>query len=407
LAAELGADPNWIPAVSREVTEAIHRDLPELAADELREATYPTSESNVRQLIAVLSAAGDPSEAAMPAAAVEYAHQYARRGTPLDTLLQAYQIGQQCFLRHLSDAVRASIDDPNERSEALEQGTALTLAYINAMVRDLIGRYARDRDRWVRSAAAVRAETVRSLLAGDSGDIEAAEQRLRYSLRRSHIAFLAWSPPLSHGVDDVGALERAASEFAAQLGGTSRLFVPFGPQLIAGWVGGADGAVPKPRPRIATDAVPEARAAVGAPATGVEGFVRSHRDAVHAKRVAEVVDRPPGSIVAYEDVALTALASVDIDHARDFVLRQLGPLGSPDDDIVRLSETLRVYLEERSSPRRTAERLGIHANTVANRIRSAQDLLGEPIEGRVAELLVALRLASIVRGAPAARGQSG
>jgi DNA-binding PucR family transcriptional regulator len=407
LATELAADPRWIPEVSLDVAEAVHHELPELATEELRDATFPTAESNVRQAIAILSAGGDPNEAAMPAAAVEYAHQYARTGTPLDALLHAYQVGQQCFLRHLSDAVRSSIEDLDERSEALEQSAALTLAYINAIVRDLIGRYARDRDRWVRSAAAVRAETVRSLLAGDRGDIEAAEQRLRYSLRRAHLAFLVWFPPQSDGGgDEPAALERAASEFAAGVGGQSRLLVPFGRRLIAGWIGGYDGAVPKPRPRIALDSAPEARAALGAPGSGVEGFARSHRDAMHARRIAELAGRPSGSVVCYDDVALTALASADLDHARDFVGRQLGPLSSGDEDIVRLSATLRVYLEERSSPRRTAERLGVHSNTVANRVRAAQELLGEPIEGRVPELLVALKLAPVVRGALDAPGQS-
>jgi DNA-binding PucR family transcriptional regulator len=101
-------------------------------------------------------------------------------------------------------------------------------------------------------------------------------------------------------------------------------------------------------------------------------------------------------VIAHAAVALTALASADLDQARDFVFRQLRPLGADDDDTLRLSGTLRVY-QERSSPRRTAERLGVHANTVTNRIRAAQEQLGEPIESRVSELLVALRLAPVVQ----------
>jgi DNA-binding PucR family transcriptional regulator len=135
----------------------------------------------------------------------------------------------------------------------------------------------------------------------------------------------------------------------------------------------------------------------------LDGFARSHREAMQARRVAELTGRPAGSVVAYGDVALTALASADLDHACDFVARQLGALAAGDDDTLRLSATLRVYLEERSSPRRTAERLGVHANTVTNRIRAAQELLDEPIEGRVSELLVALRLASLVRSDARAR----
>ena len=60
--------------------------------------------------------------------------------------------------------------------------------------------------------------------------------------------------------------------------------------------------------------------------------------------------------------------------------------------------TLRVYLEEHASPARTAARLGVHPNTVANRVRAAEELLGRDAAGRVAETLVALQLAPLVAG---------
>jgi hypothetical protein len=220
-----------------------------------------------------------------------------------------------------------------------------------------------------------------------------------------------WSPTNSDNSGDIGALERAASTFAKEFRGSSRLLAPFGSHLIAGWVGGSDEPGRSPHLRIALEAAPEARAAIGEPGSGLDDFVRSHREAMQARRVAELTGRPVGSVVAYGDVALTALASADIDHARDFVDRQLGALAATDDDTLRLSATLRVYLEERSSPRRTAERLGVHANTVTNRIRAAQELLAKPIDGRTSELLVALRLSPTVAADSARRlhasGRSG
>jgi DNA-binding PucR family transcriptional regulator len=406
LGAQLAADPEWIPNASREIAEAVLREFPQLRDDaELRATTYAGSDSNVRQIIEILRAGADPSEAGPPPTAIEHAHEYVRRGVPVDILLRAYQVGQASFIHALSAAVREALDDPDEVAEVLEKVVAATLAYINAVIGDLIKRYAQERDRWVRSAAAVRAQTVRALLAGEPIDVEAAEQRLGYSLRRAHLGFVVWSRPRSESIDDIRALERAASDFAARLGGSGRLLVPFGPQLIAGWVGGFEQEAPHTLPQIDVDAAPEARGAIGSRGSGVDGFARSHREAMQARRIAELVGRRPGSVVAYDDVALTALASADLEHARDFVCRELGPLAGDDDDILRLSGTLRVFLEERSSPLRTAERLGVHANTVANRIRAAQELLGEPIEDRVSELLVALRLAPAVRGEAATSGQ--
>ena len=107
--------------------------------------------------------------------------------------------------------------------------------------------------------------------------------------------------------------------------------------------------------------------------------------------------RQPGGIVSYADVGLVAIATADADQARDFVVRELGPLIEDSDDARRLAATLRVYLDEGSSARRAAKRLGVHENTIKNRIRSAEEQIGHPVTERVAELLVALRLAPLAR----------
>jgi PucR-like helix-turn-helix protein len=59
----------------------------------------------------------------------------------------------------------------------------------------------------------------------------------------------------------------------------------------------------------------------------------------------------------------------------------------------------RVYLEENMSPLRPSQRLGVHENTITNRVRAAQELLPHPIEQRSAELLVALRLIRLTHDA--------
>jgi DNA-binding PucR family transcriptional regulator len=54
-----------------------------------------------------------------------------------------------------------------------------------------------------------------------------------------------------------------------------------------------------------------------------------------------------------------------------------------------------IFLEEGSSFVRAGRRLGIHANTVAYRVRRAESLLGRPVTERQLELRVALRLARL------------
>ena len=126
--------------------------------------------------------------------------------------------------------------------------------------------------------------------------------------------------------------------------------------------------------------------------SGVLGFARSHREAFQARRIAQLTQQRAGTVTQYDTVALAALASADVGQAREFVRAELGQLLGDDDQSVRLSATLRVYLEENMSPSRASRRLGVHEHTITNRIRAAQELLPHPIEQRACELQVALRL---------------
>ena len=87
----------------------------------------------------------------------------------------------------------------------------------------------------------------------------------------------------------------------------------------------------------------------------------------------------------------------DVDAARRFAERELGPLAAGDDATVRLASTLAVFLDEGASFVRAARRLGVHTNTVTYRVRRAEELLGHPVAERQLELRVALRLARLVR----------
>jgi DNA-binding PucR family transcriptional regulator len=108
-----------------------------------------------------------------------------------------------------------------------------------------------------------------------------------------------------------------------------------------------------------------------------------------------------GSATPFADVSLDALATHDVDEARRFVARELGPLAGDDDAARRVSATVRVFLEEGCSYVRAGRRLAVHANTIAYRVHRAEELLGHPVAERQLELRVALRLARLVRDPPA------
>jgi hypothetical protein len=401
LVLEFTGDPDWLPSVSRDITDAIHAELADVDADpDLRASTYASTESVLSLLVDLSRSAWPPTDAVPPPAAVDYAREFVRRGLPLDSLLRAYHIGQGTFFRRWTQKARADIQDPERLAEAIELGANWTFDYIEALSDGLVRRYGEERERWVRSAAAVRTQAVDAVLAGEVADGESAGLRLGYELNRHHRAFVLWSQDTHERGDAVLAtLERAALDLLGTLGVTGALLVPRARLCIAGWFGwrGAGDDVDLAGAPLDTRAVTTVLGAFGTPGYGHAGFSRSHREALQARRIAQLTQQRPGTMTSYDRVALAALASVDIDQARQFAVAELGPLIEEDDHSRRLSATLRVYLEENMRPSRAAQRLGVHENTITNRIRTVQELLPHPIEERACELQVALRLIKLAQ----------
>ncbi len=399
----VGIDEAWLDAVAEKISAAIYEELPELRDDEeLEAATLQSSRSILALFLATVESDLPAQGPQPPPQAVAYAREFVRRGLPVETLIRTYQVGQACFYRCFAEAAKDSLDDPEALAAAMEEGARWTFEFVDGLLPGLLRHYGEERDRWVRSAVAVRWETIRALLAGEVTDHQRAAARLSYRLEGHHRAFVLWIEDDAGGDADGATVESAAAELTDRLGAANRLLVPGGPSLVYGWVG-SDTETTLPEDLDLPRTGEGTRAAFGTDATGVDGFVRTHREAMDARRVARL-SGSTGSVVSYPDVALAALTSVDPDLARTFVVDELGDLAGADAPTRQLRETTLLYLQNFASPLRTAQAVDVHVNTIYNRIRRAEDLLGRPIEERLAETLVALRLALLEVGDPSPRG---
>lgn len=384
-------EPRWLDDAIGEITAAIHAELPELGADEdLAAGTLVSTDSVVRLVVEALDDGLPVDGLAPPPPAVDYARELVRRGLPLDTLLRAYFTGHGVFSRRWNELCRENLT-PHRGADAIEAGSALTFDALAALTRGLVQRYGEERERWLRSATAVRVETVRELLADEPVDAQAAESRLGYPLERHHVALVVWHEAGGDVSGDLAALERVAVELLDPLDPGARLVVPLGNHVVAAWAAFTSGQEAVRAAR-AVRTTPAAGVAAGGEAAGLEGFARSHREALHARRVARLGGPAATGTTRYGDVALLALATADVEHARSFAAAELGALGRAGPEAQELRATLLAYVEEHLSPRRTARRLGVHENTVANRVKAAEALLGRAVDARAPELLVALRL---------------
>ena len=389
--------------MSVEVTQAIGQRLPDLLPDpESFEANRASTEASILGFAEILEEGGDPASTSLGAATLAYTQESAQRGIPLTTLIRSYRLGHAAAWEGITALIAARAGDPEQRAIATELCSALQFAYVDAALCLAEDFYSAERERWVRSAAATRVETINTLLAGEPIDTGVASRRLGYELDREHIAAIAWLQEHEEGRDTHAAMEAAIASSRDRLGATRALVHPLGILSIAAWFSAHDGVSPRQLDdlRFDTQAAPGVRIATGEPGHGIGGFRQSHNEAVQARRVAELAARPSGTITRYASVSLAAIATADFDQARTFAQRELRGLCADDDLTMRLTATLRTYLDEHSSRSRTAKRLGIHENTVSYRLKQAEEILGRSVAQRTLELRVALALMHLVRDQP-------
>jgi hypothetical protein len=388
--------------IAAALADTIHEHLDELD-DDMRTWTLQSTRANLGVMVTLMREGADPRSVTAPQEALGYAKEYVVRGLDFVLLQRAYRTAQGEFAGMILGRLREATDDPDHLAEAMVFFNAWIFAWIEAIERQLTDVYMAEREQWVRGAAAVRAAEVRAILKGTPVDVPAVSQRLGYDLDRFHVGYVVWSET---GEDTPGGaqalfgeMEQVAAAVAESLGARSALTVAQGRHLAC-WAGRREpqhlGDLRVPR-----GAGKGLSVAAGTPAAGVEGFVLSHREALLARRVAQLRgDR--AARATFPDLALEALMAEDIEAAGRFAERELGPLAARDDSTLRLAATLAVFLEEGASFVRAARRLGVHTNTVTYRVRRAEELLGHPVGERQLELRVALRLARLVPRRPGA-----
>jgi DNA-binding PucR family transcriptional regulator len=389
-----------VDAVARECAAYIQQSQPELAADEdLAAGLYESARDNFGLVFEMLAEGRPVSLAAAPPAAIEYAAIFVRRGQPLASLLRAYRLGTMWCWHLWQRELGRRVSDPELMMEAVDHAMSFVFAYVDHVAEEVTEQYAVQRERWARSAEALRRETVQRLLAGaESIEAATASTRLKYELRRHHVGLILHEQQDCDGEDAMVRLEQTALAIAAQLGAVRPLLIPDGRRELWAWVG-FDA---PPELGLLDQVVLDAGAcrrvhlAVGEPGEGAPGFAATHREACIARELAARTHRPAGQVVRYGRIVVPSLLTVDPERARSFVMRELGELARPDDATTRLRATLLVFLDEGSRPLSTAKRLGIHQNTVNYRIRQAEALLGHAVRERRYELETALRLLPLV-----------
>jgi hypothetical protein len=377
--------------LTRVLTDAIHEHLDELD-DDLRVMTAQSVRANLGLIVVMLREGAAPASAVAPEEARSYVREYVRRGLGTEVLQRAYRTAQAALSHLVLNRVRVLTDDPDDLVTLAGDFNDFLFAWVEELERQILAVYLREREDWVRGATAQRAALVRTILDGARIDVTATSRRLEYELERPHVGYVIWAPD-DESEAPTAEMRRMAAAVAEALLARDSLIVELGPHLAC-W--STAGSRPAPARLTGLPRFTGLGATIGTPARGVDGFRLSHQEALMARRVARLAGSSE-AFTPYSDVALESLALHDVDEARRFVERELGPLVADDAAARRMSATIRIFLEESSSFVRAARRLGVHENTVAYRVRRAEELMGRPLAGRRLEVSMALRLSDLLR----------
>ncbi|MET9255619.1 helix-turn-helix domain-containing protein [Streptomyces sp. NPDC003717] len=380
----------WAVDIGHEMALRIIEEMPDFAGGEeaLRTLRMGAESSVLTGLLVVV--AGDAGAVRAPQEALTGDRDFVRRGIPLDLVLRGIRIGHAMTSQALMDAVERLVPEP-ERTAEVRYVSRLLFAYVDGFSSVMASEYLSEYDRWVTSAAAERAELVRHIVEGRPVAAEQASATLGYPLDRHHLAMVLWHEP---GVDAPPSdLQRSASRLLAGSGCGASLVIPYGAASV--WVWAAWRTLPAEEPRLPAPG-PGTRVAVGTFAEGVAGFRQSHHE---AGQTAELVRSASGGgtdATWYADVAVAVMLSQDLDLARAFVRRELGPLAADTTAAAELRQTLAVYLASERSLANAAKVLHIARNTVAYRIKKIEARTGRDLRHRRLELECALRLTEVL-----------
>ncbi len=333
---------------------------------------------------------GIPVERAeAPVAALEHARHMAARGISVDTTLRFYRLGHAFFWQWWIAALSEQIDDAPRLAAALAETATFSFAYVDAVSAEVTAELLAERDRRERRITAMREDIVEEILSGTAVDPAAVQRTLGFSFERPFVAFLC------RGEGAPAALESAAAALVTALGAERPLLLAHGADSLIGWVHVPPGERVDPiaLARATEAAAPDVHVAVGSVASGEEGFRSSHDEAIRAQRVASLTGESAPSFTRFEDVALVDLLSADLPSARAMVRRELGALAQDDERSALLRDFLRIYLGASGNQTAVAAALGVHRNTVRQRLARSEELRGRPVTHHGSELLAALLLA--------------
>ncbi|WP_180988387.1 PucR family transcriptional regulator [Pseudomonas protegens] len=326
---------------------------------------------------------GEPVEPYVSADMVDTARELARRGLS-ELLMNVARSTQNAAWELWMKMSFTLTQDPAVLEEFLEVSSRSISEFIDSNMRVVTQIILEEKSAQAHDDPADKRSLVSRLLDGRDVDAEQFGRRLGYNLAQKHHACLVWSETPDA---EIRPLEDMARALAQLTGTVAPLIVFAGPATLWAWSNAA-----KPLDLTLLQGVarqfPKIRAAIGSAGAGMNGFRRSHLEALTTQRLMGRLAGSP-AVATIDQVRMVSLMTQDARAARQFVLSTLGRLAT---EPKVLQHSLHAFLANGCNITQTAEVLGTHRNTLLRRLERAQDLLPIPFGDHRIQIAAALEL---------------
>ena len=377
----VNAPQEWLDELHRATLSSEY--MRTIAADPvLAEATRRSNRANLMHWAAAnISHPGEPVPANLGAEPLAIARDMIRRGLD-ESAVDAYRIGQNVAWRFWMQIAFELTSDPDELREMLDVSARSIATFIDATIGGIYRQMEIEREELTRGTHAERREFVGLILDGAPVAAHRAESRLGYRLGQSHTAAVIWRDDPDA---DLSYLDRAVEALTRLVDGRRALSVLASTATRWVWLPGAE------HPDLgqmaaAIEQLPGVRIAVGPTASGIEGFRRSHLDAITTQRMMARLASPQ-PVASFVDVELVALITADPEGADRFIKHTLGQFEAAGAELHR---SVLTFVQEQCNVSRAAARLFTHRNTLLRRLTRADQLLPQPLAGNSVHVAVAL-----------------
>ncbi|PRY18296.1 PucR family transcriptional regulator [Kineococcus rhizosphaerae] len=324
-----------------------------------------------------------------PEEAVEQVRLAVRQGTPLDSVVRVIWASHSGVQDRLLAVVGEQVP-PGDLIGEVRELTRTLQVFADLMARELSAVYEAERVLWHDRVSLARRQVVDEITSTGTAPRD-AETVLGLALTDHHLAGRLWLVDAMPHEQAPGSFRSYAARLSAAAGARSTtLLDDVDGSTTVLWSFARRPAPDLARVLRAVDRPQRTALALGPLGCGAGGLQRSLLGAEQARAVA--ARRRTPDVCAYEDSAMLALLLHDEPAARRFALSVLDGLTGRDAKSAAVRRTLAAYLAHSRSRTAAAQELSLAANTVAYRVRQAEEALGRTAGERSLDTLVALRL---------------